>query len=450
VHKEISVAANIVTVNPPIRRVAKRSVQTRLFAIATTLTILGVNANAEPLSPKVSFQGFGTLGAVHSDENSADVVSNNFLQPNGAGHTSAWHMGVDSKLGGQMNVQIGEKLSATLQVVAQHRYDNSYTPQVEWANIKYQLTPDLSVRVGRTVLAAFMVSDTRLVGFANPWIRPPQEVYGIVPITNLDGIETSYTFYPAGIPNTLQLSAGRTAFKIPGGGKITPSPLWNVSNTVEYESWTFRVGYVSARLDFESPDLDPLFDGFTQFGNGVTAIPGLAATGAQAHSLVNRYQAADTPISVISVGARYDPGDWLLMAEWARISDSAMLPETDGWYVTGGYRFGNITPYLTIAEVNATTPAESGIATAGLPAPLAQGAAALNGGLNLALAASAPSQQSISVGVRWDFITSAAAKLQYEHLRLDAASSGRFGNVQPDFRPGGEANVLSFAVDFVF
>ena len=100
--------------------------------------------------PSYSFYGFGTLGAVYSDEDQADFVSSWLLQPNGAGHTSQWHAGVDSKLGGQVNAQFNEHLSAVLQVVVERQEDNAWTPAIEWANIRYRLNDNISIRLGRT------------------------------------------------------------------------------------------------------------------------------------------------------------------------------------------------------------------------------------------------------------------------------------------------------------
>jgi hypothetical protein len=79
-----------------------------------------------------------------------------------------------------------------LQVVSKHRHDNSWTPEIEWANLRYRPTDAFSLRVGRTVAPIFMYSDTANVGYANPWLRGPQEIYGMVPITHLDGVDLSW------------------------------------------------------------------------------------------------------------------------------------------------------------------------------------------------------------------------------------------------------------------
>jgi len=108
----------------------------------------------ESSGPSYSFNGFGTLGTVYSDEDRADFVSSWVLQPNGAGHTSEWHADIDTKLGGQVNARFNEQFSAVLQVVVERQEDNAWTPAIEWANIQYQLNDNFSIRLGRTVLGA--------------------------------------------------------------------------------------------------------------------------------------------------------------------------------------------------------------------------------------------------------------------------------------------------------
>lgn len=109
-----------------------------------------------------------------------------------AGFTHAWSTDVDSRLGAQVTAHLTRKLAAVVQFIAEQNYDNTYRPHVKWANIKYQFTPEASVRIGRSVQLTFLFSDTRKVGYANPWIRVPSEVYFLVPISNGDGVDASY------------------------------------------------------------------------------------------------------------------------------------------------------------------------------------------------------------------------------------------------------------------
>lgn len=420
-----------------------------LAAVALTLLTGPVAAAPSWSSPTVALHGFGTLGAVRSDQDDADVVSNVYLQPNGAGHTRRWDFGPDSKLGGQVDADFGNGWSAVVQVVTKHRYDNGWTPEIEWANVKYQITPALSIRAGRTVSPTFMLSDTANVGYANPWIRGPQELYGLVPITHLDGIDLAWNRALGPATNIFQASFGENTFDAVDGLDIAGRNVWILSNTLEYSFVALRIGYLRADLTFDSDDLDALSDGLTGLGDSLAA-SGFPVAGQRATALARRYDIDDTPLEIFSAGLRLTPGNWLLLAEWARMTETGLLPKTHAGYVTAGYRLGRLQPYVTWAKLDSETHAPRAVPLSGLPAPLAAAANAANGDLGAVLWAAAPSQNSIALGLRWDVLNAAAVKVEYQHVDLENGSPGRFGNVQPGFRPGGNADLFSFTVDFVF
>ncbi len=438
-------------INNKLKTVAA-AIQSLGFTIVFTASCLSSHqAQAlEALSPSYSFHGFGTLGTVYSDEDQADFVSSWLLQPNGAGHTSEWHAGVDTRFGGQVNAQFNEKFSAVLQVVVEHQEDNAWAPALEWANIQYQLTDSFSLRLGRVVAAPFMVSDTRLVGYANLWIRGPKELYQIVPITNADGLDLVYELNFNSWRNTLQLTYGQTNQDIIQSGELRARNSILLSNALEFGFATFHLAYMSLDLDLDTPDANTLFAAYNSLGNTLATIPGQETAAVQASAVSRHYQLDDTPIEIYSAGLRLDPGNWLLMAEWARITEAKALPKTDAWYATLGYRFASLTPYLTIAEVNGDTLREPGMTTVGMPLRLATGTELLNQSLNQLLSQLSVAQKSITAGIRWDFSNSAALKIQYQHIELDSESAGRLGNVQPAFTPGGPVNTFSAAIDFVF
>src|SRR5271170_6366605 len=65
-----------------------------------------------------SFSGFGTVGATHSSEDSADFPAGIF-HPNGAGYSRSWSPEVDSLIAGQLSARFTPELSAVLQVIAE-------------------------------------------------------------------------------------------------------------------------------------------------------------------------------------------------------------------------------------------------------------------------------------------------------------------------------------------
>lgn len=412
--------------------------------VATSISVTAV------ASPDITFNAFGTIGVVHSDESEADFVANSLVAPSGAGHTDDWSGAVDSKLGGQVNVQFSEKLSAVVQIVAQQHYDNSWMPEVEWANIKYQFNDDFSIRVGRTVASSLMMSDTRLVGYANLWVRPPAGLYSMVPITNMDGIDGSFKFHFGDVLSTTQIGFGSNTFKIPGGVKIKGKNAWIISNSIDVGEATFRLGFIAADVDLESSDVEALTNGYTALGNTLSLIPGLEQSAGDALSLGNRYEGNNQSTEIYSASIRYEPGSWLLMGEWSKLTDMSIIPTTEAWYATVGYRIADVTPYFTYTQVNPDSPSEPDLSTVGMPPLLAGAGQALNTGLNAALAATFTSQKSVAIGVRWDFHNNMALKLQAQRIDLDSQSAGRLVNIQPGFKPGGDVNLFSAVIDFVF
>ncbi|MDP2093816.1 MAG: hypothetical protein Q8K50_07985 [Hydrogenophaga sp.] len=397
------------------------------------LHVPGAHAE-EAVTPRLSFAGFGTLGVVHSSENKADFGAT-VLVPNGAGYSHPWSADVDSRIGAQVAANFTPQLSAVVQVISEQRYDNSYTPTIEWANVKYHFTPDFSVRVGRIVLPVFLVSDYRKLSYANPWVRPPVELYSLIPVSSSDGIDASYRVQRGELTNTVQATHGYNKAQLPGGGTVSAKDTWGVSYTAEYGATAVHATYHRTKMTLDS--VKPLFDGFRQFG-------------AQGVALAEKYDVNNKPHTFIGIGARYDPGRWFVMGEWGLTQSDSALGKRSAWYASGGYRLGPFTPYLTYAQAKVqSNMSDPGLTVSALPPFLAGPAVGLNAGLN-ALLGSAPIQKTLSVGMRWDFARNTALKLQFDHIRIGAGSQGTLINIQPGFQPGGKVNVFSATLDFVF
>jgi len=395
----------------------------------------GMSAAAEdPDASMFSFSGFGTLGLVHSSEDEADFTANP-LRPNGAGYTRPWSPDIDSRVGAQVIARFTPQFSAMLQVIAEQNDDNTFTPHVEWANITYEPTPEFSVRVGRIVLPTFLLSDSRKVGYANPWVRPPLEVYSLSPIFNSDGADASYKMHLGEVINTLVGTFGKTDFAVPPSGNFDTKNLWVIADTVEYGALTVHFAYETSSYNYDT--LDPLFNAFRQFG-------------LQGAALADRYDLDNKRAQVITAGAMYDPGCWFLTGEWGKRNLHSAYGASTAWYLSTGYRVAKFTPYLNYAKVKAdTNTSDPGLDVSGLPPYLTATATGLNAALNAILAANG-AQNTISVGSRWDVMKSVDLKLQYDHIDLGRGSDGLLINVQPGFRSGGAVDLLSISVDFVW
>ena len=406
------------------------------FGIGTALALLALVAQAEENAgkPTWSFGGFGTVGAVYSDEPDADFVST-ILKSRGAGYSDRISADVDTRLGAQVSVVFNKHWSAVLQVVSEQSASNSHAPVVEWANIKYQITPDLNVRLGRIALPMLLAADYRKAAYAYTAVRTPVEVYGTVPITNSDGVDASFRWNIGDMKNVSQVFFGGNDLSVNDTVTSSARNLAGLSHTIESGPASVRLGFLRTEL---SIDVAPeLFAGLRQFG-------------AQGEALAERYEVADTPVRVISVGLNYDPGTWFATGEWVHMATRSFIGKRTAWFLSAGYRLGKFTPYLGFAKATANSQTEeSGLPLSGLPAPLAAAAGGLNTGLS-ALVGSIPVQKTVTLGARWDALPNLAVKFQYDRLAPQGASRGSLINVQPQFRSGGIVNVLSLSLDFVF
>jgi hypothetical protein len=398
------------------------------------LFALGGAACAGTNAPEWTFSGYGTVGAVHSDERQADYASSS-MKADGAGRSAPWSRHVDSKLGGQLDVNVGERWSAVLQVVTEQRLDYSYQPRVEWANVKYQVTPELALRVGRIAMPMFIAAEYRKVGYAYPWVRPPIEVYGVLPLGSSDGVDLNWHWNGESMRSTTQVLYGRTDIPLYDGARLRGHAIAGFSHTVEQGAFSARASLVTARLTVSLfPDL---FRALDTFGPG-------------GRDIARRLQVGGKRASTLSLGLNYDPGQWFVTSEAGSSKVDGYLGSTRSAYLGGGWRQGSLTPYAGFARVWGRRPQGP---DALILDGLAPCQAAAGGRVNTSLAAlmrMVPAQSTLSAGLRWDAAPNLAFKLQHERVTTRGGSRGMFINTVPGYQSGRTAQVSSAALDFVF
>jgi hypothetical protein len=133
----------------------------------------------------VSVSGFLTTGVTYGDKQllpTTEAVSQDGTIENTPGFSA------DSRLGLQISAKVNDQISITGQLLAKAREENSNV-EADWAFINYRASEQISVRAGKIKFPTFLISDYYEVGYAYPWIRPPQEVYSSNPITTLNGVD---------------------------------------------------------------------------------------------------------------------------------------------------------------------------------------------------------------------------------------------------------------------
>lgn len=394
----------------------------RLAPMALAIAALGAQAQAAADS-MFTFSGFATIGLVSTDTDDAHFVISG--QPHGA--TKKVSGEVDSKFGGQVNARFDKMFSGTVQLLSKQNGDGKWTPELEWAFVKAQVTPSLGFRVGRMGAPFFAVSDFRDVGYANTWLRPPQDVYGQVPVSHFDGADALFQTELGATTLTFQPFFGQSKAKFEHVD-VRFKKLIGINVTAELDNGlSLRFGRAQGKLHVDSPTLDQLV--------AVLRATPFASVGDQ-------LSARNKDASFTGIGVSYDQHDIVLNAEFTKRRTSSYVPDTTGAYVTAGYRFGKWLPYVLASQLKQD---DSNVVNTVVPATpqLAVLKATVDGTLQL----QSNRQKTWGVGMRWDAWRNIAVKAQYENIRPDGP--GLF--TQPTAAFGQKkVNVYSVAVDLVF
>jgi hypothetical protein len=376
----------------------------------------------------MSLQGFGTLGLTRSNTDLAQFVRD-LSQPLGAG--SQWTARVDSLLGLQVNLALSPSTEAVLQVITRYHGDQTYQPELTWAFLRHDFSPDYSLRAGRLGTEFYMLGDSRLVGYSNISVRPPADFYGTLVFSYIDGMDLSATRpLGAGLLKA-KLFAGRSPEKSP----YAPGILWDLQGSslvggyLDYSRgpWQFRLSHAQVRFNQEMP-VDALLQSLGDPLHGVpylSRVPEMSTAGQRAH--------------FSSLGLVFDQGplNVQLMLNQVR-HDSAAYADSHAAYLQGAYRFGAFTPYLGVSR---SFTDDEALPSSGDPF--------LDRFLTPSLVAkSRINQHTWTLGSRWDLQKNLALKAQLDWIRGQPSSQFLFKDTQTGW--DGRMTVFSLALDFVF
>lgn len=371
-----------------------------------------------------SLSGFGTLGLVRTSTDDAQYAL--FGQVRGADKDPSAE--VDTKLGVQVGAKFNSVFSGTVQVLSKSNGKGNFAPAVEWAFVKAQVAPGLSLRAGRMGAPFFAVSDFRDVGFANTALRPPKDVYDQVPVSHFDGADASYQLATAAGTLTGQVFGGK-ASDTSQRFSVDVKRLVGFNATLETDAGlTLRVGYAQGKLTVGNAPLNSL-------------VATLRAT--PFASVGNQLDPNDSKASFSGVGLTWDQGDWVASAEYTQRRIQTFLADTDGWYVLVGHRFGPLTPYVTVSEARTVNSNVNNTIPAATPQ-----LAALKAAVDGVVESQRHTQKTFALGARWDFARNLALKAQWESVRPDGR--GYFISPTANWGNGKTVNVVSVALDTVF
>ena len=286
----------------------------------------------------ISISGFLTAGTTYGDKQllpNTKAVSQDGTIENTPGFTS------DSRLGLQVSAKVNQDISVTGQLLAKANKDNSNVV-ADWAFASYRVNEPITIRAGKIKFPTFLISDYYEVGYAYPWIRPPQEVYSSNPITTLNGVDVLAKFRFGDFTLLFQpyygVSRGATAL-VPQESVQAPTAFGGLglpAGTVVYTDFT----------------ADALHGFNLSLGSDVFTV---------------RYGTLQTKVNASAFGVFQDTAkfssagvtmDWhnvVLYSEYFKREidglANAAFPNQKGSYATVGYRFGKWLPLYTTARI---------------------------------------------------------------------------------------------------
>lgn len=376
----------------------------------------------------LTLQGFGTLGVARTNDPNAEFIRD-LSQPKGAGRD--WTGKTDSMLGLQANIRVSPQTEGVVQMVSRYRADATYSPELTWAFLRYDATPDLSLRAGRLGTEFYMLGDSRLVGYSNLTLRPPPDFYGSLVFSYIDGLDAQATFPVSGGLLSGKLFAGLSPEETPFVSNIT----WNqrgsslVGGYLNYMigPWQARLSHAGVRFERETPT-DMMLQRYGDPLSGVSYF-----------TLVPEMAMVDSWARFSSIGLTYDQGPLNIQLMLNRIEyDSPAYFDSKAGYLLAAYRKNTVTTYVGMSR---SLTSNDALPSIGIPG--------VDGITQSLVAQSAMDQYTYTLGGRWDFRKNLALKAQADWIRGKPTSAFLFKNVNTT-NWDGNMLVYSLALDFVF
>lgn len=354
---------------------------------------------------------------------------------------------LDSRLALHAAYRASSELEFVGQIVARHQADRSLPGAIELAYGEWFATDKLSLRAGRFGYDAFLMSDHRNLGYAYDRMRPPTEFYGWVPLYSIDGIDIATDWKKADGHWRLRAQLGQNRTESPTGDdeyEFRTDYIWALTLSREAGPWRMKAGWSAFRIGSEAKVLTPLHAGLEAVAAATAA--GFPDISAEASALRQATSFRDTRINYLTVGLAYDDGAWLVQSEYGQSrATHAIAPAGDMAYLSVGRRLSDWTPF---AGYSVSKPGEAPLA--GSADWSAIGQSALQSQAVFIANSSRIDQSTFTLGLRWDFHSQAAFKLQWDRTRINPQGYGVWFRSPESNNQANWVSLVSAGVDFIF
>jgi hypothetical protein len=373
--------------------------------------------------------GFGSLGITKADNENIglrDSIAHD-------GTFVEWSVSQVSRFGLQLNYQFSDRLSSAIQL-SKHQHTESLSEIVHWAYLDFDITPSLSLRLGRMGQDIFMVSDHRDIGFTQVWAHTPNEFYNQLSSEFKDGIQLRYK-KPLGDGQLFsKFSATKSDSETVNNGsedELAFSPNFDFSIEWENQTWRLHLSHSFGKAK-QKNDVNEL----KGILNDAAALGWTAIT-----PFIDDFDLNDNWIRYYGLGLSYQKSGWIVQTEMNRTeAPSEFFSKMSGGYVLVGKRLDKLTPFVMLAKAKSDR-----VILPSAPFYLSP----LQNSLQEFVDYLPIEQKTLSLGLRWDIRHNIALKAQWDRTWVEPFGSYLYDVIDSQ----SESETLdryTFTVDFVF
>lgn len=378
---------------------------------------------ATDLSDRIEFSGFGRIVGGYLDESGAEYE----------GYSNSPSFSEQSLFALQSDVTITDDLNFSVQLLA-HSSDERESG-IEWMYLSYEPNQNWRFKLGKLRTPFFRYSDVIDVGFAYPWITPPQQIYSGLLFSNYEGASGTYSFNYESTNFDIEVYYGDYSGEFTRADEKTAIEVNEIKGLI----FSLNNGNLNTRISvIQSSDFYADLPGFEEFADGLE----FAGFAENAESL--RFNGDAT---AYQANINYDTLDYFVAAEWVKIkSDLLAVPQLDAYYFSAGYNFYPFQAHVTYSVSDSSYNTPENMIPKGIDPQLNQLSFAYD-----QITQNLPiySLNSISLGLRWDFRYNMSAKAELTFLKGEPGQNSYFSEISdPNFNR--KATLYQIGLEWVF
>ena len=369
--------------------------------------------------------GFGTLGLTYQNNDTIIYTSSWRCDKGTQGDLS---LANDTKFGLQFDWQANEKIDFTLQGSIDAQGAN-----LDWANFKYRFNDTHSFKIGQMRFPTAMYSDILKISYSYNWVRLPSDLYGILPLTSYRGGEYNYQGSYKESEYHFKLYGGSAEDTMIGSqdiGDYTISlkHIYGANFSVTLEHLLLRIGYTHTDISIQNEKINRYFD--MAFASSTLS--------SEKKALLHHYDPRNKATQYLSFGMKYTYDNFYLLGEYTWMNMNNIISDNYAGYLSAGYHIDTWTPHLTFSKVTGKSNYTQSVQDSQIDQALQEMSTR-----------TLTSQETITLGLRYDWRENIALKIQYDHIKEGKKGRGISIHTVTPYEPT-TIHLLSFSMDFIF